>query len=108
LLRADYYGSGTKIRNAIIELFSKQLSEIVWDDQDGLPPNAFLHLNLEVYGKNLYVVRPEVMVPVEHVLIPWSSKSMPSPVGYGIFVSQIVNLDKVNLIAFSELRLNKK
>ena len=108
LLRADYYGSGTIIRNAIIAFFSKQLSEIEWDNQDGFPPNAFLNLTLAAFGKDLYVVRPEVMIPVEHMLIPWSSKAIPSPVGYSIFVSQMVNLDKISSITFYEIILNKK
>ena len=101
LLQASHVGIGQDIRNAIKVLYDGNLlSDCEELNKPNPIPNEILNLGLELGEKhNLnYIIRPEVLLPKEHLLIPWTSKSMPGPADdLSNFVSQIVCLKKLNV-----------
>ncbi|MEO7214664.1 VPA1262 family protein [Mucilaginibacter sp.] len=101
VLKAEFIGSGNDIKHYITELLEgKLLSEVQLADENVLVPSELNNIafGIDKNDVNLkYVSRPEVMLPMEHLLIPWSSKSTPSPAGYSIFVSELFFLPKLDI-----------
>ena len=104
LLKAVYCGKGTTIKKYIDGLLTGSLlTEVSVEGETTSPPNEILNLGLGDSIEKIragYRIRPEVLLPVEHPLIPWQNKAIPNPVGFSTFVSQIVNLDKSGVISF--------
>jgi hypothetical protein len=105
VLKAEFIGNGHEIKHYITELLDgKLLSEVELTDENILVPAQLNNLSLGLDKKEAnqnYIVRPEVFLPVEHSLIPWPNKSTPAPTGYGVFVSELFYLPKLDL--FKEL-----
>jgi len=101
VLKAEFIGSGNDIKHYIKELLEgKLLSEVQLADENVLVPSELnnIALGADKNEVNLnYISRPEVMLPVEHLLIPWSSKSTPSPAGYSVFVNELFFLPKLDI-----------
>ncbi|MFA6152000.1 MAG: VPA1262 family protein [Chitinophagaceae bacterium] len=111
LLKAEYIGTGKSVKNYIDQLLMAiPLSEIVNDSDCSPVPNGFLNFNLGTElatVKNSYVVRPEVFLPAEHLLIPWHAKATPSPTDYSVFVNQLVRVNKLDLLSFGRSDFDK-
>ena len=101
VLKAEFIGCGNDIKHYITELLEgKLMSEVQLADENVLVPSELnnIALGIDKNEVNLnYISRPEVMLPVEHLLIPWSSKSTPSPAGYSVFVSELFFLPKLDV-----------
>lgn len=103
IVRADFIGKGIIVKEYIAQLLQGKYFNEIEIGEDSHVPNNFLNLKLE---SDSIVARPEVLLPIEHLLIPWYSKSTPSPVDYSIFVSQLFLIDKTSLIDFQQYGLN--
>lgn len=103
IVRADFIGKGTIVKEYIAQLLQGKYFNEIEIDEDSHVPNNFLNLKLQ---SDSVVARPEVLLPIEHLLIPWYSKSTPSPTDYSIFVSQLFLIDKTSLLDFQQYGLN--
>jgi hypothetical protein len=98
LIRTAYSADIQDIKFIIDRLLNGHLlSECLGDESASSPPNDFLNLTLEC-ASNEFVIRPEVFLPIEHALIPWQNKAIPSPQNYGCYVQQIFYLPKTTFI----------
>lgn len=109
LQRTDFCGSGHTINNFLKELLKgKYLSDIETAETSDIP-NDILTLNLgldENQILNDFAIRPEVILPIEHLLIPWYKKATPSPTDYSVFVNQLFRVQKTELLSFDGFELN--
>ena len=104
LIKGEFVGNGIVICQYLAGLLKgKNLSEIEIDSH--IIPNSLINLSL---GENesaiaeKFTVRPEVLLPIDHLLIPWTHKATPSPADFSVFVCQLFFLPKVNLLEFKE------
>ncbi len=103
LIRTDYFGTGRNIQTFLLGLLKgMHLNEIETEDTSPIP-NSFFNLNLggsSAEIENNFVIRPEVMLPLDHLLLPWTSKTTPNPTEYSVFVNQLFFKSKMNLLSF--------
>ncbi|MFD2966199.1 VPA1262 family N-terminal domain-containing protein [Sphingobacterium bambusae] len=111
VLKADFVGTGNVIKHCINGLMrGEYLSEIM--TEESRVPNYLTNWTLvQNDGKQIladtYLVRPEVFLPVDHLLIPWQHKTTPNPIDYSIFVNQLFYLSKENLFVFDDFAINE-
>jgi hypothetical protein len=103
LLETSFQSTGNKILQIITSLRKGgNFSEAFEGEDEIRPPTELLNIELvkNKESKELaYIVRPEVMLPMEHLLIPWQSKSIPSPTNFSVFVSQLFYINKFEIVS---------
>ncbi|MEN5195780.1 VPA1262 family protein [Sphingobacterium faecium] len=108
LLQCECIASGVIIQQYINGLLEGKLISDIDIEVDGDISNSLLNFKLgadkPVIDRS-YIVRPEVILPINHLLVPWMAKNLPSPTDYAVFVNQLFYIPKQDLLVFDGYQL---